>query len=339
MTLFLSDPDFHLALASELPEGRRRELPGIGWLCEHDLTQTPLLAFARQTLPQIAEASAVSINAWADRLIDAVAGVLPDDQPWQLHLWPEYGEGRAGLNRCELIRTAMKERLKKRRRHLLRSLSDDMLPFTPQSSLVQCFLTSPETGWISVSTAPQPFELRGIISPFVRGFIPWAEDKAAPSRAFAKVVESELRLGRQINAGETVVDLGASPGSWSYVALKRGAHVIAIDRSELREDLMRSPHLRFETADAFKYRPPQMVDWLICDVIAAPQRSIDLLLEWLREGRMRHFIVTIKFKGADEYPLLAQLKEEAPPLCADFRLTRLCANKNEVCAFGSRRTD
>ena len=32
--------------------------------------------------------------------------------------------------------------------------------------------------------------------------------------------------------------------------------------------------------------------------------------------------------------LLAQLKEEAPPLCADFRLTRLCANKNEVCAFG-----
>ena len=120
MTLFLSDPDFHLALASELPEGRRRELPGIGWLCEHDLTQTPLLAFARQTLPQIAEASAVSINAWADRLIDAVAGVLPDDQPWQLHLWPEYGEGRAGLNRCELIRTAMKERLKKRRRHLLR---------------------------------------------------------------------------------------------------------------------------------------------------------------------------------------------------------------------------
>jgi len=32
--------------------------------------------------------------------------------------------------------------------------------------------------------------------------------------------------------------------------------------------------------------------------------------------------------------LLDQLKQEAPSLCADFRLTRLCANKNEVCAFG-----
>lgn len=335
VTFFLTDPDFHHSLADELPAAHLSERSGLGWLSEHHLGNRPCLAFARQTLPQIVEIQAMSINVWADRLIDAIAGVLPDDQPWHLHLWPEYGEGRAGLHRCELIRNAVKERLKKRRRHLLRSLSDDIVPFTPHSSLVQCFLNSPETGWLSVSIAPQPFELRGIISPYVRGFIPWAEDKSAPSRAFAKVIESELRLGRQIEAGQTVVDLGASPGSWSYVAVKRGAHVIAIDRSELREDLMRSPRLRFETADAFKYKPPQTVDWLICDVIAAPQRSIDLLLEWLRERRMRHFIVTIKFKGADEYPLLEQLKQHAPPLCADFRLTRLCANKNEVCAFGS----
>ncbi len=335
MTLFLSDPDFHPALAAELPGETLHELPGIGWLSAHDVSTTSLLAFARQTLPQAVETQAASINAWADRLIDAVAGILPDDQPWHLHLWPEYGEGRAGLNRCELIRTAMRERMKKRRRHLLRSLVDEETPFTPATSLVQGFLTSPEAGWLSVSMAPQPFELRTIISPFARGFIPWAEDKAAPSRAFAKVVESELRLGRQISAGETVVDLGASPGSWSYVALQRGARVTAIDRSELREDLMRNPRLHFETADAFKYKPPHTVDWLICDVIAAPQRSIDLLLEWLREKRMRNFIVTIKFKGDDEYPLLSRLKEEAPPLCADFRLTRLCANKNEVCAFGS----
>ena len=161
-----------------------------------------------------------------------------------------------------------------------------------------------------------------------------ADDKSAPSRAFTKLVESEQRLGRQIERGQSCVDLGASPGSWSYVAIQRGAHVIAVDRSELREDLMRCPRLHYENTDAFKYQPAQSVDWLVCDVIAAPQRSIDLLLEWLREKRMRNFIVTIKFKGHDEYPLLDILKREAPPLCADFRLTRLCANKNEVCAFG-----
>jgi 23S rRNA (cytidine2498-2'-O)-methyltransferase len=49
---------------------------------------------------------------------------------------------------------------------------------------------------------------------------------------------------------------------------------------------------------------------------------------------MRRFLVTIKFKGGDEYGLLELLKARAPARCADFRLTRLCANKNEVSAFG-----
>lgn len=367
MHLFLADLDSTPFLADELrrhaPEAAQQEIPGLGIAANVPL-EGLLLAFARQTLPNVAEAQAASINAWADRIIEAVAGVFPDDQPWRLHLWPQYGEGRAGLNRCELIRTAVAERLKKKRRHLLRSwVHEEVLPeagrlegaasavgsradelgtpaafrapFTPATSLVQCVLTSPETGWLSAAAAPLPHAHRSLISVFPRGEVPLAEDKSAPSRAFTKLVESEQRLGAFIGRGQTCVDLGASPGSWSYVAIQRGAHVVAVDRSELREDLMRNPRLHFEAADAFKYRPPQTVDWLVCDVIAAPQRSIALLLEWLRERRMRRFIVTIKFKGHDEYPLLDILKREAPPLCAEFHLTRLSANKNEVCAFGT----
>lgn len=399
MHLFLADTDSLPFLVDELrrsaPEATLREIEGLGVVGDMDL-EGLLPAFARQTLPHVVETQAASINAWADRIIDSIAGIFPDDQPWRLHLWPQYGEGKAGMNRCDLIRAAVVERLKKKRRHLLRSwvhdgpspnLSpktahsadhsrrgerDQTLPshetrnpsprpgqpqgqatrfgerlgegqpkaaaaeaFTPATSLVQCVLTSPETGWLSAASAPLPHTHRAIISAFPQGEIPWAEDKSAPSRAFAKLVESEQRLGRYIERGQTCVDLGASPGSWTYVAVQRGAHVIGVDRSELREDLMRSPLVRFEAADAFKYKPPQTVDWLVCDVIAAPQRSIDLLLEWLREGRMRNFVVTIKFRGADEYHLLDILKREVPPLCSEFHLTRLCANKNEVCAFGA----
>lgn len=354
MHLFLADFDSISFLADELrrsaPESAQRSIEGVGIVS--DARPDGLwLAFARQTLPDAVEAQAASVNAWADRIIDAVAGVLPDDQPWRLHLWPQYGESKAGMNRCELIRASVVERLKKRRRHLLKSLVKDApspelsqrpgegqpgvtAPFTPETSLVQCFLTSPGAGWLSASIAPLAYARRHLISSFPRGEVPLADDKSAPSRAFTKLVEAEQRLGRRIEHGQTCVDLGASPGSWSYVAIQRGAHVIAVDRSELREDLMRHPRLRFETTDAFKYRPPQTVDWLVCDVIAAPQRSIDLLLEWLRERRMRNFIVTVKFKGHDEYALLETLKREAPPLCAAFHLQRLCANKNEVCAFG-----
>ncbi|MBN8418516.1 MAG: hypothetical protein J0L73_06360 [Verrucomicrobia bacterium] len=337
MHLFLADPDTAPFLADELrraaPDAAQREIEGLGITADLPLDGL-LLAFARQTLPNAAEVQAASINAWADRIIECIAGVFPDDQPWRLHLWPQYGEGKAGQHRCELIQASLIERLKKRRRRLLRSLVESDAPLDAQTSLVQCILTSPEAGWLSASPAPQGHSLRSLISSFPRGEVPLADDKSAPSRAFTKLVESEQRLGRRIERGQTCVDLGASPGSWSYVPIQRGASVIAIDRSELREDLMRNPRLHFEVADAFKYKPPQTVDWLVCDVIAAPQRSMDLLLEWLREKRMRNFIVTIKFKGHEDYPLLDILKREAPPLCAEFHLTRLCANKNEVCAFG-----
>ncbi len=300
-----------------------------GFVIAEALPSPALLAFARQTLPDAREIAAASINGWADRIIDTLLESLTDDSPWQLHLWPAYGEGKAGQHRCELIRAAFQERLKKRRRVRLKAKT-----LGPPAALIQAVLTSPESGFLSACPLAQTHELRAIVSPFIGGDIPHAEDKAAPSRAFAKVIESELRLGHQIERGQTSVDLGASPGSWSYVAIQRGAYVVAVDRSPLRDDLMRNPRLTFHQGDAFKFKPNQPVDWLICDIIAAPQRSIDLLLEWLREGQMRRFIVTLKFKGTDEYHLLDQLKQQAPALCADFRLTRLCANKNEVTAFG-----
>lgn len=337
MHLFLTDPGSASFLADELsrtaPTAVQREVEGLGIAAEVELAGL-YLAFGKQTLPNACEVSASSINAWGDRIIDAIVTAFPDAQPWRLHLWPQYGEGKAGLHRCELIRGSLRERLKKRRRHLLRSLVDSEDVFDAQTSLVQCILTSPETGWLSVTPAPWPYSLRGLVSSFSMGEVPLADDKSAPSRAFTKLVEAEQRLGRSIERGQTCVDLGASPGSWSYVAIQRGAQVIAVDRSELRADLMRHPHLRFEMADAFKFKPPMVADWLVCDVIAAPQRSIQLLLEWLREKRMRNFIVTLKFKGHDEYAVLEEIKLKAAPLCAEFHLKRLTANKNEVCAFG-----
>jgi 23S rRNA (cytidine2498-2'-O)-methyltransferase len=158
------------------------------------------------------------------------------------------------------------------------------------------------------------------------------------------LVEAELRLGRAIQAGETCVDLGASPGSWTYVAVSRGARVIAVDRSPLREDMMRSRQVDFRPGDAFRFQPPGPVSWLLCDVITAPERTEELLLEWLRRSWCRHFVVTLKvgkeqMTGGERRGLqvLADLKRKLPPLTHELFLTRLCANKREVCAFGSAR--
>jgi 23S rRNA (cytidine2498-2'-O)-methyltransferase len=76
------------------------------------------------------------------------------------------------------------------------------------------------------------------------------------------------------------------------------------------------------------------VDWLLCDVIAAPGRSIELLMNWVRQRWARRFVVTVKFKGHADYPVLDRLKQDLPPLCSEILVTRLCANKNEACAAG-----
>ncbi len=299
---------------------------------------SPRLVFGRQLIPTAIEATAASISQWADRLREVVSQAeWSEDQPWFLHVEPCYGAASdsAGRNRCGLIQEAFRERLRKQHRRRLRCWRAEPEPFRREHSLVQLLLTEPEKGFISVAPAPLPHQLRAMISPFPMGEIPLAVDKAAPSRAFAKLVEAEMRLGRSVAPGETCVDLGAAPGSWSYVALQRGARVIAVDRAPLREDLMRHPGLTFCRGDAFKFEPSAAVDWLICDVIAAPERSIELVMEWVARRRTRYFVVTIKFKGDGDYAELDRLKQALPPLCDEFHLLRLCANKNEACAFGA----
>jgi 23S rRNA (cytidine2498-2'-O)-methyltransferase len=161
--------------------------------------------------------------------------------------------------------------------------------------------------------------------------------REAPSRAVQKLAEAELRLDRPIAPGEVCVDLGSSPGSWAWHALERGARVVAVDRSPLRGDLLEHPGLEFVRGDAFGYRPPEPVDWLLCDVIAFPQRTLELLVQWLAAGWCRFFCVTIKFRGTEDYPVLEQFKAELGRQAESFCLRRFTSNKNEVMAVGQAR--
>lgn len=334
----LHDEGCELPLRDELS---RMSLPvcasGVGWLqVQADLCQQrPLLAFSRQLLPHCLQVQEPSINAWARRLADAAITYLPHGQPWRCSIVPAYGQGNAGQQRCKLIRDALREQLQKKRRALLRSLQEGEQPFSEADSFLQAHLLSPETGLLSVAPAPLPYTQRQLLWPQPAGSLPIPVDKAAPSRAFAKLVEAETRMGQRIQPGQRCVDLGAAPGSWTYVCLQRGAQVTALDRTPLREDLMQHPRLQFLQADAFKYRPPQPVDWLVCDVIAEPQKLAELLVDWLRGRHTQHFVFTIKFRGHEDYGQLDELKQSLPSLCHSAYLTHLCANKNEVTAFGS----
>ena len=402
MHLLLCPGDSQTELCAEvarcLPGARTGALAGDLLECQFGISpgqRLPQLAFLRQLLPNAMPLHAESIRAWAAEIVERLAGVIPDDQPWGLHIEPQYsspsvhhigarawhtlamrkaagGTARrsasitkpsagqtasdalfsghprrapetAGRHRCVLVREAVLNLLSKKRRHLLRQLqpvpglppTPDVEPPSPRHTLVQVLLLEPGKGFFSIAPAPLPFEQSHLISPFPKGIIAPAVDKSAPSRAFAKLLEAELRMGIAVERGQTCVDLGASPGSWTYVVANRGAFVLAVDHSPLREDLMAHRQVQFRKLNAFAFQPSQPFDWLLCDVIADPEQTAALLLEWARRRWCRHFIVTIKLRGDSGLAVLDRLKRELPPLTGQLFFKQLCANKKEVCVFGS----
>lgn len=351
--VFTCEPGWEAALAEELrrtfagyaptavheltTHSGRVELVGIHLPGEELFAATPTIAFARQYLPNVAAIEAESIGRWADVICEAISARLDGvDVPWRLHLFSALPDEASPVSRRgELIRAKLLEKLKRVRIRLLRRLNVEAeAPWLEGEALVQVALTSPTAGFVSILEEPTRRVLRRVVSRFIGGAIEPAVDKLAPSRAFAKLVEVECRMNRQIRPDETCVDLGASPGSWTYTALRHGARVTALDRSPLRDDLMRNPRLTFLQKDAFRWSPPEPVDWLLSDIIAYPERIRELLTAWLGSRHCRLFCVTVKFRGRDDDAELESVKRGLAASGYEFCVRRLNANKNEATAYG-----
>jgi 23S rRNA (cytidine2498-2'-O)-methyltransferase len=299
---------------------------------------SPCVALASQCLPHVEKLSAKSISQWAAKAGPWLIQQLHDHEgPWRLHVFHVPAPDKAvNSARCRYIEQAIESLLRKKQRRLLRTWNRDFQASRrPDERLVQIGLRTPTDGYLSSITANEWYHWRRCISRYPGGTVEIASDRRAPSRALAKLAEVEIRLDRPIRPDETCVDLGSSPGSWAFQALARGATVVAVDRSPLRTDLMGQERLTFLRGDALRYRPPGAVDWLLCDVIAFPGRTIELVERWLSEGWCRFFCVTVKFRGRADYDQLEPLKAWLVAAGHDFYLRRLTSNKNEVMVFGA----
>ena len=143
-------------------------------------------------------------------------------------------------------------------------------------------------------------------------------------------------MGCSILRGESAVDLAASPGGWSFVALDHGATVTAVDRSPLEDGLMDHPRLRFVQGDAFKFKPEKPVDWLLADIAAYPERTLELVKRWLGEGWCQRLVATVKFTGTEGYGILEDFKRMLSAAAHDFRIRKLLENKNEATVMAWR---
>ncbi len=170
-----------------------------------------------------------------------------------------------------------------------------------------------------------------------------ADDERAPSRSFLKTEEAYGVLGREPQAGETVADLGAAPGGWSFSAAKRGARVVAVDNGPLKGGALGHPLIEHRREDAFKFSPAEgeVFDWLFCDLVEEPHHVLrGIVAPWLKRGWCRRFVVNLKFGRVDPVALLRELRGPGS-VCsrhADvFQVRHLFHDREEFTVVGEAR--
>ncbi len=171
-------------------------------------------------------------------------------------------------------------------------------------------------------------------SPLILGECRFEEDHIGPpSRAYLKLWEALTRLGEYPGPDDVCLDLGASPGGWTWVLASLGASVRAVDKAPLDFRVAAMPGVTQVLESAFALLP-EPVDWLVCDVIAYPARLLSLMERWITAKTARHIICTVKFQGETDH-----VSADGFAALPHGRLTHLFHNKHELTFVWTRDRD
>jgi 23S rRNA (cytidine2498-2'-O)-methyltransferase len=166
----------------------------------------------------------------------------------------------------------------------------------------------------------------------------------APSRSALKLEEALLVLldarerASLLREGMRAADLGAAPGGWTWVLMRNGLRVQAVDNGPMRGELLDSGRVEHLRADGFSWQPPQPLDWMVCDMVEQPRRVAERMATWLREGWCRHAIFNLKLpmkKRWQETRLCLDLFAEQAQKPLTIRAKQLYHDREEITVFAS----
>lgn len=142
----------------------------------------------------------------------------------------------------------------------------------------------------------------------------------SPSRSTLKLEEAfhtfiaRDEWDERLAPGMWAVDLGASPGGWTYQLVQRSMFVHAVDNGAMAQSLMDTGQVKYHPVDGFKYEPARKnITWLVCDMIEKPHRVAHLVGEWLIKEWAKEAIFNLKLPMTRRYEQvtenLVQLKK------------------------------
>lgn len=160
------------------------------------------------------------------------------------------------------------------------------------------------------------------------GEMEFVENKEAPpSRAYLKLWEVFMHIPYLPTKECIVLDLGCSPGGWTWVLAKLAKKVIAIDKAKLHPSLLQLKNVIYEEKSAYSIKPSDYLNtqWLFSDIISFPDKTLELIEKWISEGYGGNMVFTIKFQGKTDFKTIEKLKK-----IPNSFLLHLYHNKHEL---------
>ncbi len=166
----------------------------------------------------------------------------------------------------------------------------------------------------------------------------------APSRSALKLEEALLVLldererTTMSHEGMRAADLGAAPGGWTWVLMRKGLLVQAIDNGPMQGQLLDSGRVEHLRADGFTWQPTQPLDWMVCDMVEQPRRVSERMATWFREGWCRHAIFNLKLpmkKRWQETQLCLDLFRQQAEKPLTIRAKQLYHDREEITVFAT----
>jgi 23S rRNA C2498 (ribose-2'-O)-methylase RlmM len=336
----LPKPGVELAISAE-PDAGLISVSGT-----RSLPESPFI-FERQRLPGAQWFASDDLDALAASLAEREGSGVAKASSWTLHSFapnPDTEDSRTREAQA-LERRVLAQVEQRHADALARFRAADQGPVASDTVVWQLCRVS-GGAWSSIATRAE------LSDPYPGGVHRMPQDALAPSRSYLKVEEAldvmrQSGLGGSPRPNETVVDLGAAPGGWTWAFLKRGCRVHAVDNGPLKLQShgdMGGEVLHLKE-DGLRFRPQRPVDWLLSDMLIAPGQALGLLRKWLDGGWARQLVVNIKLPQAEPLvaltPILDYLRG-VPGL--RFHLRQLYHDRREVTLMGAlsgvtRRTE
>ncbi len=273
---------------------------GISWKEANDIIRLDQLIFSRQIFFSEGKLEKIAEDDRIEPLISSVKSLLPDG------LYKDVIYDVLDSNEGKSLSRFGKKFLPVFKRKLEKTDLKKIFSKKPAPYIHICF-EDYENAWIGVNDS---FNRNENPAGIMRLKFP----ADAPSRSTLKLEEAILDLlpkGREFfEKGMSSADLGAAPGGWTYQLVARGLEVFAIDNGPMRGDLMDSGLVTHLKENAYTYKPPYQLDWMVCDMVDSPIKVANLMGEWFSNQYTKRAIFNLKLPMKKRYVEVNRCLEE-----------------------------